>query len=144
MPEKQNAGASDAGTPSSSANHGLDSFQDRATAAARKQDRADLERIIGEILATLGDPERDDEHNRLHRNFLVRLLHEPLQAVGIAPPPFAGSEFRVLVMFREEPASVPYFIGCDFVRAFRLANLLRRLNECRFQFGPAWEAEASQ
>jgi hypothetical protein len=120
---------------------GLNEFEDRAKEAGRKRDRADLELIIGEILAALGDPERDGEQQRTYRHFRVRLLHEPLQAVGIAPPPSTGSEFRVLVMFRDEPAAVPYFIGSDFVAAFQLANRLRRLNECRFQFGPAWEAE---
>lgn len=119
---------------------GLDDVEDSATAAARKQDRADLDLIIGENLGTLGDPERDDEHNRLYRNFLVRLLHEPLQAVGIAPPPSASSEFRVLVMFRDGPASVPYFIDTDFVAAFQLANRLRRLNQMPV---PVWPCMGS-
>lgn len=124
---------------------GLNGVEDSATVAARKHDRADLERIIGEILAALGDPERDSEQQRTYRHFLVRLLQEPLQAVGVAPPPtVSGSVFRVHVMFQREPAAVPYFIASDFIPAFLLVNRLRRLNACRFQFGPAWEAEAGQ
>jgi len=123
---------------------GLDEFEDRAKEAARKQARAGLDRIIGEILTSLGDAERDDEQRRRYREFLVRLIDEPLQAIGFAPPPHAGGEHRVMVRFCAEPSSPPYFIGTDFIRAGLLAALLWRLNECRFQFGPAWEAEASQ
>lgn len=43
MEEKQNAGAADAGTPSSSADHGLDTSKDSEITAARKRARADLE-----------------------------------------------------------------------------------------------------
>jgi hypothetical protein len=54
MAEKQNAGAADAGTPSSSADHGLDTSEDNAIAAARKRARAELEAFVRETLAALG------------------------------------------------------------------------------------------
>lgn len=54
MSKKQNAGAADAGTPSSSADHGLDTFEDNAIAAARKRADAELEAFVRKTLEALG------------------------------------------------------------------------------------------
>jgi len=119
----------------------IDDFEDRANEAVRKEDLATHRLTIGEILTQLGDAERDDEHSRRYREFLVRLLEEPLKAVGIAPPPTIGGEHRVMVQFRAEPSAVPYYIATDILRAGLFAARLRRLHSCPLQIGPPWSPE---
>lgn len=117
---------------------GLDAFEDSVKAAVRKDDLETLRITIGEILTNLGDAEHDDERRRRYREFLVRLLEEPLQAVGMAMPPAGHDEHRVIVMFCAEPVSAPYYIGTDFLRAGLLVARLRRIHGCRLQIGPSW------
>lgn len=119
----------------------IDDFEDRANEAVRKEDLATLRLTIGEIMTALGEAEHDDEHCRRHREFLVRLLEEPIQAIRIAPPPSAGGEHRVMVQFCAEPSSTPYYIATDILRAGLLVARLRRLNGCPYHVGPPWSPE---
>jgi len=143
MTEKQNAGAADAGTPSSSKNDGLDTFEDSVKEAVRKQGREDLDSAIADILQGLGDPERDTEQVRRYREWVFRLQSEPLQAVGIAPPQTLFGEVRVMVLFAAEPCWLPFFIAAPFMHATLLAARLRRINDCEFVVAPPWGQEAS-
>lgn len=137
------AGAGDAdGLHDLPARTGLDDLEDKAIAIGRKLDLEDLHRRVAELMTGLGDAEHDDEQRRRYREFLVRLLQEPLQAVGLELPQCEGGEHRVMVMFCAEPCAVPYYISGDLVSAGLLAALLRRLNDCVVHIEPASEAEA--
>lgn len=136
MTEKQNDGGLPAAVVQSVTRiHGLDDFEDRAKDAGRKLDRRQLERRIGELLTGLGPPDGDDEQRRKFREFLCRVLTEPLDAIGVIVPPAGSDEYRLLVAFRGERFS-PYFIRDAIIQTGIDAALLRRLNECEIQYLP--------
>lgn len=82
MEAKQNAGAADAGIPSSSADHGLDTSEDNAIAAARKRARAELEAFVRETLAALGGADA---------SLPARSLPKPPMVVKVAWQPGGGA-----------------------------------------------------
>lgn len=124
------AGADDAdGLNQVSMQGSSDDFENRAIADRRKQDQLRLSETIGEIMVDLGPAESDTEEAREFREFLVRLLVEPLDAVNLLPPTDDSDNYRVIVAFQDEGFS-DICIKNDLEKAGHLAARLCRLNDC--------------
>lgn len=116
-------------------------IEDRALADRRKHDRDIHEDDIGAALTELGDPERDDDHRRAHRQFLVRILTERLDKIAVIPPPPGASEYRLAFMFGGDVDFTPLYIGADLITSGLRCARLRRLNECPIVYYPPWTDE---